>query len=95
MYPSSSLLRQDKDESIAAFPVDNLIEKADDFAGVFAGEQQLSFTSMFLRFFFRVSLPTLPFSHSLLSLLCITIYFIDLFFAGGNVYIKCFIFSFL
>ncbi|KAF1887231.1 hypothetical protein Lal_00040831 [Lupinus albus] len=35
MYPSSALLGQDKDESIAALPVDELIEKADGFAGVF------------------------------------------------------------
>eukprot|EP00252_Welwitschia_mirabilis_P010964 TRINITY_DN24692_c0_g1_i2.p1 TRINITY_DN24692_c0_g1~~TRINITY_DN24692_c0_g1_i2.p1 ORF type:complete len:957 (-),score=216.76 TRINITY_DN24692_c0_g1_i2:796-3666(-) len=35
MYPASSLLGQDKDESIAALPVDELIEKADGFAGVF------------------------------------------------------------
>ncbi|GKV08653.1 hypothetical protein SLEP1_g20257 [Rubroshorea leprosula] len=35
MYPSSSLLGQNKDESIAALPVDELIEKADGFAGVF------------------------------------------------------------
>ncbi|KAK4435675.1 Plasma membrane ATPase 4 [Sesamum alatum] len=35
MYPSSSLLGQDKDESIAGLPVDELIEKADGFAGVF------------------------------------------------------------
>merc|ERR1712100_142748 len=35
MYPSSSLLGQDKDASIAAIPVDELIEKADGFAGVF------------------------------------------------------------
>lgn len=37
MYPSSSLLGQDKDVSIAALPVDELIEKADGFAGVFPG----------------------------------------------------------
>lgn len=37
MYPSSALLGQDKDESIAALPVDELIEKADGFAGVFPG----------------------------------------------------------
>lgn len=37
MYPSSSLLGQDKDESIASLPVDELIEKADGFAGVFPG----------------------------------------------------------
>ncbi|CBI25616.3 unnamed protein product, partial [Vitis vinifera] len=35
MYPSSSLLGQSKDESIATIPVDELIEKADGFAGVF------------------------------------------------------------
>lgn len=35
MYPSSSLLGQSKDESIAALPIDDLIEKADGFAGVF------------------------------------------------------------
>ncbi|KAF8034889.1 hypothetical protein BT93_C1038 [Corymbia citriodora subsp. variegata] len=35
MYPSSSLLGQNKDASIAALPVEELIEKADGFAGVF------------------------------------------------------------
>ncbi|KAG6542617.1 hypothetical protein Mapa_015948 [Marchantia paleacea] len=35
MYPSSALLGQHKDESIAALPVDELIENADGFAGVF------------------------------------------------------------
>lgn len=35
MYPSSSLLGGNKDASIAALPVDELIEKADGFAGVF------------------------------------------------------------
>ncbi|KAG6390948.1 hypothetical protein SASPL_148694 [Salvia splendens] len=35
MYPSSSLLGQDKDESIAALSVEELIENADGFAGVF------------------------------------------------------------
>ncbi|XWS72837.1 hypothetical protein CRYUN_Cryun02cG0074400 [Craigia yunnanensis] len=35
MYPSSSLLGQHKDASIAALPIDELIEKADGFAGVF------------------------------------------------------------
>lgn len=38
MYPSASLLGQDKDASIAALPVEELIEKADGFAGVFPGE---------------------------------------------------------
>ncbi|KAF7817186.1 plasma membrane ATPase 4 [Senna tora] len=35
MYPSSSLLGGDKDASVSALPVDELIEKADGFAGVF------------------------------------------------------------
>ncbi|XP_078443683.1 plasma membrane ATPase isoform X2 [Wolffia australiana] len=35
MYPSSALLGQDKDASMASLPVDELIEKADGFAGVF------------------------------------------------------------
>ncbi|XAR71223.1 Proton-exporting ATPase [Bertholletia excelsa] len=35
MYPASALLGQNKDESIVALPVDELIEKADGFAGVF------------------------------------------------------------
>ena len=38
MYPSSALLGQDKDASISALPVDELIEKADGFAGVFPGK---------------------------------------------------------
>ncbi|KAI5660435.1 hypothetical protein M9H77_29228 [Catharanthus roseus] len=35
MYPSSSLLGEHKDESIANIPIEELIEKADGFAGVF------------------------------------------------------------
>ncbi|XP_058207803.1 plasma membrane ATPase 4-like [Rhododendron vialii] len=35
MYPSASLLGNHKDESIAALPIEELIEKADGFAGVF------------------------------------------------------------
>ncbi|XP_050212369.1 ATPase 8, plasma membrane-type [Mercurialis annua] len=35
MYPSSSLLGDSKDESVAGIPIDELIEKADGFAGVF------------------------------------------------------------
>jgi H+-transporting ATPase len=42
MYPSSALLGQNKDESIAVLPVDDLIEKADGFAGVFPGMFQIS-----------------------------------------------------
>ncbi|KAH9619829.1 hypothetical protein KSS87_019138 [Heliosperma pusillum] len=35
MYPSSALLGTDKDSSLASLPIDELIEKADGFAGVF------------------------------------------------------------
>ena len=35
MYPSSSLLGDNKDPAIASIPIDDLIEKADGFAGVF------------------------------------------------------------
>nr|GFB49384.1 ATPase 9, plasma membrane-type [Tanacetum cinerariifolium] len=35
---SKGLLEQHKDKSIIAFPVDELIEKADGFAGVFPGK---------------------------------------------------------
>ncbi|KAG6553410.1 hypothetical protein Mapa_005145 [Marchantia paleacea] len=35
MYPSSALLGQHKDDTIAALPVEELIENADGFAGVF------------------------------------------------------------
>ncbi|AQK46782.1 Plasma membrane ATPase [Zea mays] len=35
MYPSSALLGQNKDATLEALPVDELIEKADGFAGVF------------------------------------------------------------
>ena len=37
MYPSTSLLGQNKDASIDALPVDEFIETADVFAGVFPG----------------------------------------------------------
>lgn len=37
MYPSSALLGQHKDASLESIPVDELIEKADGFAGVFPG----------------------------------------------------------
>ncbi|KAI5075172.1 hypothetical protein GOP47_0009248 [Adiantum capillus-veneris] len=35
MYPSSSLLGQNKEEAIASVPIDELIERADGFAAVF------------------------------------------------------------
>lgn len=44
MYPSSTLLGEHKDESVTAIPVDELIEKADGFAGVFPG----NFTKCFI-----------------------------------------------
>ena len=37
MYPSAALLGTDKDSNIASIPVEELIEKADGFAGVFPG----------------------------------------------------------
>ncbi|KAF9595958.1 hypothetical protein IFM89_006704, partial [Coptis chinensis] len=37
MYPSSALVSQNKDVSLAPLSVDELIEKADGFAGVFPG----------------------------------------------------------
>ena len=46
MYPSSSLLGNSKDEGIAGIPVDELIEKADGFAGVFPGNGIFHFTSV-------------------------------------------------
>lgn len=41
MYPSSALLGQNKDEALAVLNVDELIEKADGFAGVFPGNISL------------------------------------------------------
>lgn len=38
MYPASSLLGEHKDESTSIVPIDELIEKADGFAGVFPGK---------------------------------------------------------
>ena len=37
MYPSSALLGQDKNSANLEVPIDELIEKADGFAGVFPG----------------------------------------------------------
>ena len=48
MYPSSALLGQHKDESIVSLPVDELIEKADGFAGVFPGNNFMSKITMAL-----------------------------------------------
>lgn len=38
MYPSSTLLGQTRDETTANLPVEELIEMADGFAGVFPGK---------------------------------------------------------
>ena len=38
MYPSSSLLGDKKEGDIAVLPVDEMIEQADRFAGVFLGD---------------------------------------------------------
>ncbi|XP_058092493.1 plasma membrane ATPase 2-like [Magnolia sinica] len=38
LYPSSSLLGDNKDELVSALPVDELIEKADGFARVLPGD---------------------------------------------------------
>ncbi|KAJ8458984.1 hypothetical protein OPV22_031910 [Ensete ventricosum] len=46
MHPSSALLGQNKDESIVALPVDELIEKADGFAGVFPEHNRAIFQRM-------------------------------------------------
>lgn len=43
MYPSSTLLGNDKDANIASIPVEELIEKADGFAGVFPGSYSFQF----------------------------------------------------
>lgn len=37
MYPSSSLLSESKDGKVPVLPIDDLIEQADGFAGVFPG----------------------------------------------------------
>lgn len=38
MYPSSSLLGENKDAASSVLPIDELIETADGFAGVFPGK---------------------------------------------------------
>jgi H+-transporting ATPase len=38
VYPSSSLLGDNKGGDLAAFSIDELIEQADGFAGVFPGQ---------------------------------------------------------
>lgn len=53
MYPSSSLLGRDKDEN-EALPVDELIEKADGFAGVFPGTNQINVVTKIF-FFYTVT----------------------------------------
>ena len=48
MYPSSALLGQSKDEVTASIPVDDLIEKADGFAGVFPGVHEHGNTAIII-----------------------------------------------
>lgn len=52
MYPSTSLLGNSKDDSLVGIPIDELIEKADGFAGVFPGNlfkySMLKFSSVTL-----------------------------------------------
>ena len=43
MYPSSALLGNHKDPALANIPVEDLIEQADGFAGVFPGYYLLFF----------------------------------------------------
>jgi H+-transporting ATPase len=43
MYPSSSLLGEGKDDAVGGLPIDELIEKADGFAGVFPGMSSVIF----------------------------------------------------
>jgi len=47
MYPSAALLGQDKDQSLGALPIDELIEKADGFAGVFPGKKYFMSSNYF------------------------------------------------
>lgn len=49
MYPSTSLLGQ-ANESIASIPVEELIEKADGFAGVFPGKLNTTFKKILYLF---------------------------------------------
>ncbi|KAK9105612.1 hypothetical protein Scep_022456 [Stephania cephalantha] len=45
MYPSTSLLGEHKDGSISTLPIDELIEKADGFVGVFPSWYSHNFVS--------------------------------------------------
>ena len=49
LYPSSSLL-ENKDDATGGVPVDELIEKADGFAGVFPGYNLLSNLNLIIWF---------------------------------------------
>ncbi|KAG6557064.1 hypothetical protein Mapa_000990 [Marchantia paleacea] len=78
MYPSAALLGKSKDEEIAGLPIDELIENADGFAGVFPGTSSSSHfclcaegPSTFSFFSYRVGFEDyassdweFPFSHS-------------------------------
>lgn len=64
MYPSSALLGQNKDESIAALPIDELIEKADGFAGVFPGILEVLYFNKILTLFQKMNIKTHLFFQS-------------------------------
>lgn len=52
MYPSSVLLGDGKDALCSALPVEELIEKADGFAGVFPGNGTISKILLYSLIFF-------------------------------------------
>ena len=59
MYPSSALLGQDRDASTLDVPIDELIEKADGFAGVFPGTSLLMLIFGFGTNFYCRNAPSL------------------------------------
>ena len=71
MYPSATLLGQDKDASIAALPVEELIEKADGFAGVFPGSYSCTSSLLSYSYWF---LPLLMFIENLQLLIVSLLY---------------------
>jgi hypothetical protein len=68
MYPSSALLGQNKDESIASLPIDELIEKADGFAGVFPGMFYMNYICCIEQFYLSLLVPRHNFMLTLLIL---------------------------
>lgn len=62
MYPSSSLLGENKDASVSALPIDELIEKADGFAGVFPGNLSFYFENS-MNFSHHIKRPIVRIHH--------------------------------